>query len=83
MIFEILFSPLFAFVNWIIDKVPGIDVNSPSFDGLIDVMNIGFSIIPVQPVQVAFGCIIGWIAIHFIWNVVEFVYRKIPFIGIH
>jgi len=82
MIWDIIFSPVKHFITFVIGLFPDSVFNTPGFDGFLDMMSFGFKVIPSQPINIAFACILFWLEVNLVWGTTMWILRKIPLLDI-
>lgn len=78
MIIELLVSPIFALIKGLISLIPQ-SYDLPNY--ITDVFSLlvkASEFFPMDMFVLCIGNIGFWLAVHFVWAIVEWVYKKIP-----
>lgn len=82
MIWELIFAPIKALIYFVMSLFPDTIFETPAFDGLLDILAIGFQVVPATPINLAFGCILFWLEVNLVWGSILWILKKLPFISI-
>lgn len=82
MILELILTPVFALIGFIIDLLPDMSeldlLYGRDISGLIDVMAYAFHVFPFELFMIFVGNVLFWLSAQMIWAVIEWAYKKIP-----
>ena len=82
MILELILTPVFALMGFIIDLLPEMGDLDPLYghdvSGLIDMMAYAFHVFPFELFMIFIGNVLFWLNAQLMWAIVEWVYKKIP-----
>lgn len=77
MIFELILSPIFLFLEGIIDLLPAVE--APESAGtFVSLLNVGRQFIGTKTLNYTLSSIIFWYTSQFSWSVIVWIYKKIP-----
>jgi hypothetical protein len=79
MLLKLIFSPIFALLNFILGLIPSISFLQ-GFDivGIFDIAVFTFVFFPFSVFSVIIGNVVFWLQVQGTWSIVEWVYKKIP-----
>lgn len=78
MIIELICMPIFFIINSAINTIP-LAFKLPNW--LADVLGLlikAMQFFPLDVWVIVIGNILFWLVLHFVWAVIEWVYKKIP-----
>jgi len=84
MLIELLLSPLFALINFILGLIPDLTFGADfsNITWLIDIMAFGFWIFPLSLFLIFLANILFWLGVQMLWAIIEFIIKKLPFINL-
>ena len=82
MLIELLLTPLFWLLGFILDLLPDMSHIDPLTDfdisGFIYILAYGFYIFPFSLFMIFVGNMLFWLGAQMVWAIIEWVYRKFP-----
>lgn len=78
MIIELLCTPVFALINFVISLLPTLYQVPDYMSATLDLLAKALYFFPADVFFVVIGNILTWQFIHLGWISIEWVYRKIP-----
>lgn len=78
MIVKLVFSPIFAIINFVISLLPA-NYSLPNFyQDSVSILSKGLAFFPSDVWIIVITNIFFWLYVQFSWSLVEWVYKKIP-----
>lgn len=79
MLLELIFAPLFLFINFLIGLIPNFQTfNSDVPQTFMDYVGYGLYFFGTTPFILVITCVLFWCGIELAWSIIEWIYRKIP-----
>lgn len=78
MIIELLCTPIFLLINGVIAVIPAMFQMPNWLADLLSMLLKAMQFFPIDVWVICIGNISFWLSLHFIWAILEWLYKKIP-----
>jgi hypothetical protein len=80
MLLELVFDPVFALLDLILQFIPVMENGEYLIDisGFVDVVAFAFVFFPPSLFTALVGNVLFWLELQLGWSVIEWIYKKIP-----
>lgn len=78
MIIELLLTPIFLLVGFIINLIPATQGTGMAMNGFFGLVSKGLYFFSASTFKIVITNVVIWGGIHLAWAIIEWVYKKIP-----